>query len=194
MTILTTAPTSAEVLARLNPDDGEDTVLAQVERGPFTVRVTRWDAKDGVEECSEPPQIVLDCRDQDGGEMFFDLTVLPHNVDDFTAVALESAADYKALTGGIEIEKQDGAFDGEWHRSAGTVGTPSLRVGPLEREVYASTFWQENEAGDKTELFVMADLDRCQIFHPREALDFAIHLAQEASRAMAIESREGRTS
>ena len=191
MSILPNTPTSADVLARLKADQAEITVLAEVVRGPFTATIKRHDAKDGDEAYSDAPQIEIDCSDQDGGECFCDLTVLPRHVGDYLAVSTEISADFLALTNGIEIESQDGAFEGEWHRSVGTVGTPSLRVGHLKSEVYASTTWQENSAGDRTEVMVLANVNNCQDFTPQQAMEFALHLAQEASRAMSIEKAGG---
>lgn len=121
--------------------------------------------------------------------MFCDLTVLPQYVNDFVAASIEIAADYWAVTHCIEIESQDGAFIGEWHRSAGTVGTPSMHVGPDKKEVYASTFWQENNTGQITQPYLAMNCGADVAFLPREALAFAAQLLQEASRAVAIESR-----
>ncbi len=98
MAIVANAPTAGEVLSRLQPGGSESTVLAEVVRGPFTARVTRWNAKDGTDAYSDEPRIEIDCSDQDGGEMFVDLTILPHNADDFSAVTAEIVADYRALT------------------------------------------------------------------------------------------------
>ena len=189
MTIVPNAPTRSEVIARLKRDEAEITVLAEVIRGPFTARITRHDAKDGDEAYSDSPQIEIDCSDQDGGECFNDLTILPQHVNDYMAVALEITSDYQVVTGGTETECQDGAFEGEWHRSAGTVGTPSMYVGDNTREVYASTFWQENNAGQVTQPYLAINCGTDVGFLPREALAFAVQLVQEATRAVAIESR-----
>lgn len=188
MTIIATAPTSAEVHARLEPNGMELTILAEVTRGPFKAAIKRHDARDGDEPYSDEPQIEIDCSEQDGGECFCDLTILPQYVDDFAAVAMEIASDYQVVTSGIETEYQDGAFEGEWHRSAGTVGTEGMFVGDEKNEVYASTIWMENDARERDELFVIATVRSHQAFRPREAMEFAVSLAQEASRAIAIEN------
>lgn len=98
MTVIKDAPTSAEVLAKIGADGGECTIVAEVVRVPFSARVSRWDANDGEGPYSDPPRIEIDCSDQDGGECFFDLTILPEYVDTFAAVVAEIVADYKAVT------------------------------------------------------------------------------------------------
>lgn len=188
MTILPNTPTSAEVIARLGDDDMELTVLAEAVRGPFKAAIKRHDAKDGTEAYSDAPQIEIDCSDQDGGECFCDLTILPQHVDDFLHVAIEIWADFKVITDGIEIESQDGAFEGAWHRSQGTVGTPSMCVGPEKKEVYASTFWQANDHGQITQPYVAVTAGPCVGFLPSEAMAFALDCVQEAARAKAIEA------
>jgi len=98
MTVLADAPTSAEVLAKIGADGGECTIVAEVVKAPFSARISRWDANDGDGPYTDPPRIEIDCSDQDGGEMFFDLTILPEYVDIFAAVVAEIVADYKAVT------------------------------------------------------------------------------------------------
>ncbi|MFH5231008.1 hypothetical protein [Antrihabitans spumae] len=110
MTILT-APTSSEVLAQLaalpfaqsGPDStshAATTLLAKVERGPFVAEITRFDMVEiGEPPYTAPPQITIDSSEQDGGQMFHDLTVLRDHVGDFLQVAIEIAADYKAVVG-----------------------------------------------------------------------------------------------
>lgn len=189
MTIVPTAPTSAEVLSHLDPNDGQNTVLAQVNKGAFVAQIVRYDGHDGDESFTEEPNIVIDCSDQDGGQPFNDLTVLPRNIDTFMETVIETVADYTVLINAIDTEWQDGAFEGEWHRSAGTVGTPTMHVGPEKREVYASTTWQENAAGQITQPLVCVEARPYAPFLPREAMQFAVYLAQEATRAMAVERK-----
>lgn len=104
MTVIATAPTSAEVIARLRPDAMELTVLAEVVRGPFTAVIKRHDARDGNEPYSDAPQIEIDCSDQDGGDLFCDLTILPQHLDDFVAMATEIASDYRTVTASSACE------------------------------------------------------------------------------------------
>ena len=189
MTIIAKAPTSAEVIARLQPDGMELTVLAEVVRGPFKAVIKRHDARDGDEPYSDAPQIEIDCSEQDGGELFCDLTVLPQYADDFLYVAAEIWADFKVITEGIETERQDDAFEGEWHRSEGTLGTPSMYVGPDKKEVYASTFWQANDRGQITQPYLSMNCGADTAFLPSEALEFAAQVLQEATRAVAVETR-----
>ena len=189
MTILPNTPTSAEVIAGLEPDGMELTVLAEVARGPFKAAIKRHDAKDGTEAYSDAPQIEIDCSDQDGGELFCDLTILPQHVDDFLHVAIEIWADFRVITDGIETESQDGAFEGAWHRSQGTVGTPSMCVGPEKKEVYASTFWQANDHGQITQPYLSMNCGADVAFLPSEAMTFAAQLLQEATRAVAMKNR-----
>lgn len=98
MTVIKDAPTSAEVLAKIGRQGGRSTVLARAISGPFEAQVSRWDANDGDGPYTDLPRIEIDCSDQDGGECFFDLTVLPEYVDAFAAVVAEIVADYKAVT------------------------------------------------------------------------------------------------
>jgi hypothetical protein len=190
MTTIPNAPTSAEVLAELAPNGGQDTVLAQVTKGAFVAQVLRYDGHDGDETFTEQPNIVIDCADQDGGQSFHDLTVLPRNIDAFVEMVIEAVVDYRALNPSeIETESQDGAFEGEWHRSEGTVGTPSMYIGPEKDEVYASTTWQANDRGQITQPYLSMNCGADVAFLPREALAFAAQLLQEASRAAAIEAR-----
>ncbi|WP_027494465.1 hypothetical protein [Rhodococcus sp. JG-3] len=188
MTIIATAPTSAEVHARLEPDGMELTVLAEVVRGPFKAAIKRHDARDGDEPYSDAPQIEIDCSEQDGGECFCDLTILPHYVDDFLHVAIEIWADFKVISGGIEIERDGGAFVGEWFVSAGTKGTPSRYIGEEKREVFASTTWQENDCGQRTQPYVAITAGPCVGFLPSEAMTFALECVEESARAKAIEA------
>lgn len=188
MTTIPNAPTSVEALAQLQPNDGKDTVLAEVTKGAFVAQILRYDGHDGEEAFTEEPNIVIDCADQDGGQSFHDLTVLPRNVAAFMEAVIEIVADYTALTAAIETESQDGAFEGEWHRSAGTVGTPSMYVGPDRKEAYASTFWQTNDSGQITQPYLSMNCGADVAFLPREAMAFATQLLQEASRAVAIEA------
>ena len=188
MTILPNTLTSAEVIAGLEPDGMELTVLAEVIRGPFTARIKRHDAKDGTEAYSDAPQIEIDCSDQDGGELFCDLTILPQHVDDFLHVALEIWADFKVVTDGTEIERDGGAYVGEWFVAAGTKGTPSRYIGEEKKEVYASTAWQENDCGQRTQPYVAVTAGPCVGFLPSEAMTFALDCVKEAARAKAIEA------
>ncbi|MDJ0359709.1 hypothetical protein [Rhodococcus sp. H29-C3] len=98
MSVLPDTLSAAEVIARLHPDGGENTVLARVEHGPFEAEVTRYQGKDGTEAWQDAPRIQLDCSDQDGGAAFNDLTVLPEHVSDFLKTVVEIVADYRALT------------------------------------------------------------------------------------------------
>ncbi|GEM_PF-869570 len=190
MSIVPNTPSSAEALAQLEPNDGKDTVLAEVARGAFVAQVLRYDGHDGEDTFTEEPNIIIDCADQEGGQSFHDLTLLPRNIDDAVQTVIEIYSDYTVLTDGFgEIERQDDAFIGEWHRSAGTVGTPSMHVGPDKKEVYASTFWQENNSGQITQPYLAINCGADVAFLPREALAFAAQLLQEASRAVAIESK-----
>lgn len=97
MTILN-APSSAAVHSELGNDDGRTTILAQVDRGPFTATVSRWDGRDGSETFVGAPRIGFDSSQQDGEEMFRDLTVLPQHVEDFAAVVTEIVDDYRKIT------------------------------------------------------------------------------------------------
>ncbi|WP_020111588.1 hypothetical protein [Rhodococcus sp. 114MFTsu3.1] len=189
MTIVADAPTSAEVIARLGYNGMELTLLAEAIRGPFTARIQRHDAKDGDDPYSDVPQIEIDCSEQDGGQCFCDLTVLPQHVDDFLHVAVEIWSDYTALTDNIETEHQDGAFEGEFHRSSGTVGTPSMILSSDNKEVYASTFWQEDSAGRITQPYLSMNCGADVGFLPREALAFSFQLIREASHAVAVETK-----
>lgn len=191
MTILPNTPTSAEVIARLESDGMELTVLAEVVRGPFKATIKRHDAKDGDEAYSDAPQVEIDCSEQDGGEMFCDLTVMPQYLDDFLHVAVEIWADYMVITNGIETEREGGVFLGEWHISAGTAGTPTRHVGldGEKKEIYASTTWQENDQGQRSQPYVAVSAGSCIPLLPTEAMTFAIDCVQEAALARAIEAQ-----
>ncbi|OZE81922.1 hypothetical protein CH304_12790 [Rhodococcus sp. 15-649-1-2] len=169
----------------------ELTVLAEVVRGPFKATIKRHDAKDGDEAYSDAPQVEIDCSEQDGGEMFCDLTVMPQYLDDFLHVAVEIWADYMVITNGIETEREGGVFLGEWHISAGTAGTPTRHVGldGEKKEIYASTTWQENDQGQRSQPYVAVSAGSCIPLLPTEAMTFAIDCVQEAALARAIEAQ-----
>ncbi|QIP43659.1 hypothetical protein G9444_6416 [Rhodococcus erythropolis] len=97
MTIIVNAPTSEQVLAKLDEDGGESTILAEVERAPFKAQISRYDGHDGEEFFTDLPRIEIDCSDQDGGEMFVDLTILPDYVETFAEVVNEIVSDYRAI-------------------------------------------------------------------------------------------------
>lgn len=191
MTVIANTPTTTEVHARLAYNGMELTVLAEVRRGPFVATVKRHDAKDGDEPYSDEPQVEINCSEQDGGQCFCDLTVMPQYVDDFLHVAVEIWADYMVITNGIEIERDGGACVGEWFVAAGTTGTPSRYVGldGEKKEVYTSTTWQENDCGQRTQPYVSVTAGNSAPFLPSEAMTFAIDCVQEAARARAIEAQ-----
>ncbi|MBP2526397.1 hypothetical protein [Rhodococcus sp. PvP104] len=97
MTIIVNAPTSEQVSAKLDENGGESTILAQVERAPFKAQILRYDGHDGEEFFTDLPRIEIDRSDQDGGEMFVDLTILPDYVETFAEVVNEIVSDYRAI-------------------------------------------------------------------------------------------------
>lgn len=80
--------------------DGNIVVLAQVKRGPFTAEITKYARRDenGVIVLDEL-EVTIDSRDQAGGQMFSDLTILEGQFDDFLYVVNAIAADYRVIVG-----------------------------------------------------------------------------------------------
>ncbi|MGX6513035.1 hypothetical protein [Rhodococcus sp. SJ-2] len=80
--------------------DGNLVVLAQVKRGPFTAEITKYArrAENGAIVFDEL-ELTIDSRDQAGGQMFSDLTILDGQFDDFVYVVNAIAVEYRAIVG-----------------------------------------------------------------------------------------------
>ena len=107
MTIILNAPTSEQVQSSLSFNDASRTILAEVVKHPFAAQVSRWDANDHGDLYGDPPRIEIDCSTQDGGDMFFDLTILPDYVETFAEVVNEIVSDYRAIVSRVKSLVRD---------------------------------------------------------------------------------------
>ncbi|NLE78848.1 MAG: hypothetical protein GX610_04575 [Rhodococcus sp.] len=92
---------AAAVLALLPLDeqiDGTLVVLAAAKRGPFTAEITKYARRtESGEIVLDELEVTIDSRDQAGGQMFSDLTILDGQFEDFVDVVNAIAADYRAI-------------------------------------------------------------------------------------------------
>lgn len=182
--IISNPPTSAEVAASFESRNaGKWTTLAETSSGTFTATIERYDFLDGDEVCVGGTEIHIDNAEQDGGESWHDLTVLKHQAKNFAKIAVEMIA-ASAAQDAIKVQRDPGAWIGDWF-PAGTTGTPPLESNGGERDTHCVTLWQENSKdGSHTEPTVLIDCDGD--LTPEAALEFAVHLAEEAGRALRI--------
>ncbi|MFD6860542.1 hypothetical protein ACFWCF_24785 [Rhodococcus sp. NPDC060090] len=83
--------------------DGNLVVLAQVKRGPFTAEITKYARRaENGEIVLDELEVTIDSRDQAGGQMFSDLTILDGQFEDFAYVVNAIAAEYRAIVGQVK--------------------------------------------------------------------------------------------
>lgn len=102
-----TFPDPARVLAELPEDqreDGTTVVLYTCTQGPFTGRISRYVYQHDHtgETVIDPIHITIDSSEQDGGQMFHDLTILDGQTSDFTVLVGALLAAYRQITGGAK--------------------------------------------------------------------------------------------